>query len=347
VRAVPLLFVPPQINKYYVLDLSPQKSVVRYLVAQGFQVFIVSWRNPGPAQRDWGMAHYVQALVEATDVVRAITRSKRLNVSGGCSGGITTAMLLSHLAALRDRRVNSVTFWVCVLDPLATDSDVGALVTPRSIELARRRSARSGVLSGAALARVFAWLRPNDLVWNYVVSNYLHGETPPAFDVLFWNADSTNLAAALHSDYLDLYLKRPFARPGETNLLGRPVDLRRVDVDAYILAGTTDHITPWQACYRTTAMLGGEKQFVLSNSGHVQAIVNPPGNPKSRYYTASALPPSADEWLAGAQEHEGSWWEHWSKWLHDRSGSEVDAPRRLGSRAHPVLGPAPGEYVLG
>jgi polyhydroxyalkanoate synthase len=279
--------------------------------------------------------------------VRAITRSKRLNVSGGCSGGITTAMLLSHLAALRDRRINSVTFWVCVLDPLATDSDVGALITPRSIELARRRSAKAGVLSGAALARVFAWLRPNDLVWNYVVSNYLHGETPPAFDVLFWNADSTNLAAALHSDYLDLYLKRPFARPGETNLLGRPVDLRRVDVDAYVLAGSTDHITPWQACYRTTGMLGGEKQFVLSNSGHVQAIVNPPGNPKSRYFTGSAMPPSAEEWLAGAQENEGSWWEHWSKWLHERSGPEVDAPRRLGSRTHPVLVPAPGEYVHG
>jgi polyhydroxyalkanoate synthase len=240
-----------------------------------------------------------------------------------------------------------VTFWVCVLDPLATDSDVGALITPRSIELARRRSAKTGVLPGAALARVFAWLRPNDLIWNYVVSNYLHGETPPAFDVLFWNADSTNLAAALHSDYLDLYLKRPFARPGETNLLGRPVDLRRVDVDAYVLAGSTDHITPWQACYRTTGMLGGEKQFVLSNSGHVQAIVNPPGNPKARYYTSSALPPSADEWLAGAQEHEGSWWEHWSKWLHERSGPEVDAPRRPGSRTHPVLVPAPGEYVFG
>jgi polyhydroxyalkanoate synthase len=347
VHAVPLLFVPPQINKYYVLDLSPQKSVVRHLVAQGFQVFIVSWRNPGPAQRDWGMGHYVESLVEATDVVRAITGSKRLNLSGGCSGGITTAMLLSHLAARRDRRVNAVTFWVCVLDPLATDSDVGALITPRSIELARRRSAKTGVLPGAALARVFAWLRPNDLIWNYVVSNYLHGETPPAFDVLFWNADSTNLAAALHSDYLDLYLKRPFARPGETNLLGRPVDLRRVDVDAYILAGSTDHITPWQACYRTTGMLGGEKQFVLSNSGHVQAIVNPPGNPKARYYTSSALPPSADEWLAGAQEHEGSWWEHWSKWLHERSGPEVDAPRRPGSRTHPVLVPAPGEYVFG
>jgi polyhydroxyalkanoate synthase len=347
VHALPLLFVPPQINKYYVLDLAPQKSQARYLVSLGFQVFIVSWRNPGPAQRHWGMGHYVESLVEASDVVRAITGSKRLNVSGGCSGGITTAMLLSHLAALGDHRINSATFWVCVLDPVATDSDVGALLTPQSIEIARRRSAKTGILPGTDLARVFAWLRPNDLVWNYVVNNYLHGETPPAFDVLFWNSDSTNLTAALHSDYLDLYLKRPFARPGTMKLLGRPIDLRRVDVDAYIVGGTTDHITPWKACYRTTGMLRGKRQFVLSNSGHIQAIVNPPGNPKARYYTNGALPASADEWLTGAGENEGSWWEHWSRWLRDRSGAEVAAPRRLGSRTHGVLAPAPGEYVLG
>jgi polyhydroxyalkanoate synthase len=347
VRAIPLLFVPPQINKYYVLDLTPQRSLVRYLVSQGFQVFVVSWRNPGPAERDWGMGHYVQSLVEASDVVRSVTGSKRINVSGGCSGGITAAMLLSHLAARRDRRVNSATFWVCVLDPIATDSEVGALLSERSIELARRRSAKKGILAGADLARVFAWLRPNDLVWNYVVSNYLHGETPPAFDVLFWNSDSTNLTAALHSDYLDLYLKRPFAHPGTVDLHGRPIDLGRVDVDAYIVGGTTDHITPWKACYRTTGMLGGKMQFVLSNSGHVQAIVNPPGNPKSRYFTNPELPPTADEWLAGAKENEGSWWDHWSAWLRQRSGAEVTAPRQPGSRRYPVLAAAPGEYVLG
>jgi polyhydroxyalkanoate synthase subunit PhaC len=347
VHAIPLLFVPPQINKYYVLDLAPQKSLARFLVSLGFQVFIVSWRNPGPGQRDWGMGHYVQSLVRASDVVRAITRSRRINVSGGCSGGITTAMLLSHLAANRDHRVNSATFWVCVLDPVATDSDVGALITPQSIEIARRRSARTGILPGAELARVFAWLRPNDLVWNYVVNNYLHGDTPPAFDVLFWNADSTNLTAALHSDYLDMYLKRPFAEPGTVKLLGRPIDLRRVDVDSYIVGGTTDHITPWKACYRTTGMLGGKKEFVLSNSGHVQAIVNAPGNPKARYFTSGSLPPTADEWLAGATENEGSWWEHWAAWLRERSGPEVAAPRELGSRAYRVLAAAPGEYVHG
>lgn len=347
VHAIPLLFVPPQINKYYVLDLAPQKSLARFLVSLGFQVFIVSWRNPGPEQRDWGMGHYVKALVKASDVVRSITGSKRINISGGCSGGITTAMLLSHLAELRDRRINSVTFWVCVLDPVATDSDIGALVTPQSIEIARRRSAKTGILPGATLARVFAWLRPNDLVWNYVVNNYLHGETPPAFDVLFWNADSTNLTAALHSDYLDLYLKRPFANPGDVKLLGRPIDLHRVGVDSYVLGGTTDHITPWKACYRVTGMLSGKREFVLSNSGHIQAIVNPPGNPKARYFTSSALPPTADEWLAGAVENEGSWWEHWSVWLRARSGPEVAAPHRLGSRAYRVLTAAPGKYVLG
>lgn len=347
VRAMPLLFVPPQINKYYVLDLTPEKSMSRYLVEQGFQVFVVSWRNPGPEHRDWGLADYVAALVDVIGVVTSISGSEKVNISGGCSGGITTATLLSYLAAKGDRRINSVTFWVCVLDPRMEDSDVGVLVTKRGIEMARKRSAKKGVLAGSDLSRVFAWLRPNDLVWNYVVNNYLHGQKPPAFDVLFWNNDSTNLSAGLHSDYLSLYETQPFANPGKESLLGEPIDLGKVDIDAFIVGGVTDHITPWKACYRTTQMLGGKREFVLSNSGHIQAILNPPGNPKAKYFVNDNIPATADEWAASASEVQGSWWERWSSWLNERSGEEIPAPKKLGSRKFKPMDPAPGTYVLG
>ncbi|MDO8838308.1 MAG: alpha/beta fold hydrolase [Parvibaculum sp.] len=347
VHAVPLLFVPPQINKYYVLDLTPEKSMSQYLVRQGYQVFVVSWRNPGPEHRDWGLADYVTALVEVIGVVCSITDSEKLNISGGCSGGITTATLLSHLAAIGDTRVNSVTFWVCVLDPRMEDSDVGVLVTRRGIEMARKRSAKKGVLAGSDLSRVFAWLRPNDLIWNYVVNNYLHGQKPPAFDVLFWNNDSTNLTAGLHSDYLSLYETQPFANPGKEEILGNPIDLGKVDIDAFIVGGVTDHITPWKACYRTTRMLGGKREFVLSNSGHIQAILNPPGNPKAKYFVNDKLPDTADEWAASASEVHGSWWERWATWLGERSGETIPVPKKLGNRKYKPMEAAPGTYVLG
>tara|TARA_R110000868_G_scaffold1276_2_gene9964 strand:- start:16597 stop:18294 length:1698 start_codon:yes stop_codon:yes gene_type:complete len=347
VHATPLLFVPPQINKYYVLDLTPEKSISQFLVSQGFQVFVVSWRNPGPEHRAWGLADYVAALVDVIGVVCAITKSKQLNISGGCSGGITTATLLSHLAAEGDKRVKSVTFWVCVLDPQMEDSDVGALVTKRGIDMARQRSAKKGILSGNDLSRVFAWLRPNDLVWNYVVNNYLHGQKPPAFDVLFWNNDSTNLTATLHSDYLSLYDTKPFANPGTVEMLGHPIDLSKVKIDSFIVGGVTDHITPWKACYRTTKMLGGKKEFVLSNSGHIQAILNPPGNPKAKYFVNDKLPDTADEWAATATPVQGSWWERWAVWLGERSGEQVPAPKKRGNAKYKPTDAAPGTYILG
>tara|TARA_R110002124_G_scaffold10097_4_gene51047 strand:- start:214 stop:1911 length:1698 start_codon:yes stop_codon:yes gene_type:complete len=347
VHATPLLFVPPQINKYYVLDLTPEKSISQFLVGQGFQVFVVSWRNPGPEHRDWGLADYVAALVDVIGVICAITKSKQLNISGGCSGGITTATLLSHLAAEGDKRVKSVTFWVCVLDPQMEDSDVGALVTKRGIDMARQRSAKKGILSGNDLSRVFAWLRPNDLVWNYVVNNYLHGQKPPAFDVLFWNNDSTNLTATLHSDYLSLYDTKPFANPGTVEMLGHPIDLSKVKIDSFIVGGVTDHITPWKACYRTTKMLGGKKEFVLSNSGHIQAILNPPGNPKAKYFVNDKLPDTADEWAATATPVQGSWWERWAVWLGERSGEQMPAPKKLGNAKYKATDAAPGTYIMG
>ena len=348
-HAVPLLIIPPQINKAYVNDLSPDKSIVRYLVNGGVQTFMVSWRNPTPEHSDWGLADYVDQLVESIGVILQITRSKTVNIAGACSGGITAATLMSKLAAAGDQRVGSATLMVCVLDPRSTDSETGALVSKHGLELARRRSAKKGVLDGASLSRVFAWLRPNDLVWNYVVNNYLHGEPPPAFDVLYWNNDSTNLTAALHSDYLDFYETQPFARPGTTTVAGHLVDLTKVTRDVFIVAGVTDHITPWKACYRISQLVGSPNvEFILSQAGHIQSLLNPPGNPKAKYFRGETRPPaSLDEWLAShAKEHAGSWWPFWLDWLRTRSGPLKPARKTLGSKAHPPGDPAPGLYVF-
>ncbi len=349
VHEFPLLIVPPQINKAYINDLTPEKSIIRYELAHGIQPFLISWRNPQIEHRDWGLAEYVDAIITALDVVTSVTGAKKVNVAGACSGGITTATLLSRLKAMGDERINSATLMVCVLHPQRNDSEAGALVSEHGIKLARERSAKKGILEGSSLARTFAWLRPNDLVWNYVINNYLHGEDPPAFDILFWNNDSTNLTAALHSDYLRVYEEQPFANPGTSELAGHFVDLTKVDCDFFIMGGVTDHITPWKACYRSTQLFGSKNiEFVLSHSGHIQAILNPPGNPKAKFYRAGGTPPPTPEkWLAGAEEVAGSWWPYWMKWLQDRSGKQVAAPKSLGSKAYKPLGPAPGEYALG
>ena len=349
VRPVPLLIIPPQINKAYVNDLSPDKSIIGFLTASGIQPFMVSWRNPTAEHRDWGLGDYVDELIAAIDVICQISKSKTVNISGACSGGITAATLLSKLAAAGDKRIGSATLMVCVLDPQPDDSETGALVSKHGIEMARRRSAKAGVLEGSSLSRTFAWLRPNDLVWNYVVNNYLHGEDPPAFDVLFWNNDSTNLTAALHSDYLRVYETQPFSVPGVTELAGHKVDLTKVTQDVFIVAGVTDHITPWKACYRTTQLLGSPNvEFILSQAGHIQSLLNPPGNPKAKYFKSPDRPPAdIDEWLTRrAAEHAGSWWPLWAQWLQERSGEPKAAPKSLGSRKHPPGEAAPGLYVF-
>jgi polyhydroxyalkanoate synthase len=347
VHKIPLLQIPPQINKFYVADLTPDKSIVRYLLSQGIQLFVISWRNPTKAHAGWGLAEYVNAVEEASDVVMQITRQKRINVTAACSGGITASCFVSAMAAKKDKRVNAFTLQVCVLDPSPRDSEVGVFVSRRGIEIARQASKRKGILEGDELSRVFAWLRPNDLIWNYVVNNYLLGEDPPPFDVLFWNNDTTNLPAALHSDYLDIYHLKPFATPGDTMFAGHHLDMGQITQDLFITAGTTDHITPWKACYRTTRMVGSRNiKFVLSNSGHIQSLINPPGNPKASYFTADKIPATADEWMAGANQHEGSWWPEWSEWLKERSGDEKPAPKKLGQKAHPPLLEAPGSYVF-
>ena len=341
----PLLVVPPQVNKFYVMDLSPNKSLVRYLVANGLQVFTISWRNPTPEQREWGFETYDRAILEAIDVVRAITGSADVNMLAACLGGMTQATLLGHLAARGDRRVHAATFLVTVLDS-NVESTMGLFATPETIAAAKQASRLKGVIEGQELARAFAWLRPNDLIWNYWVNNYLLGNDPAAFDVLYWNNDTTRLPARLHGEMLDLLQTNAFARPGALEVLGTPVDLSRVTNDAYIIAGITDHITPWQGCYATTQLLGGEVKFILSNSGHIQAILNPPGNPKASYFVNERYPADAGQWQAGAQKRAGSWWEDWRDWLGQRSGEQKPAPQGLGSEQYLPGAAAPGTYVF-
>lgn len=346
VYKIPLMVIPPQINKFYALDLAPDKSMVRFLTKMGYQVFAISWRNPTRQHSHWGLENYVEALIEASDAIKKISRSPRINVTGACSGGITLALLLSELASRGDNRVNCYTLMVSVLDGKKSDSEVGLFVNDKAIEAARRQSAKKGILTGDELGRSFAWMRPNDLIWNYVVNNYLLGEAPPPFDVLFWNNDSTNLPAQLHSDYLDIFQDRRFRPDKEIPFMGNNVDLASVTQDGFMVAGVTDHITPWKACYRNVRLMGGETEFILSNSGHLQSLINPPGNPKALYYTNKDFPPRADRWLEGAESKNESWWIRWNEWLSERSGEMKKAPKSLGNKAYPPISQAPGEYVF-
>ncbi len=350
VYAVPQLTIPPQINKMYINDLSPDKSVVKYQVDAGIQTFVISWKNPTKEQGSWGMGDYVASCREAMEAVAAITGSDMVNVSAGCSGGQTAAVLASQLAADGSDLLGALTLMVCVLHPQHGDIEAGALMTDNGLALARKRAAKGGIIRGDDLSRGFAWLRPNDLIWNYVVNNYLLGDDPPAFDVLFWNSDATNLSATLMGDFLTLSETLAFTRKGEVEMAGHMIDLCKVDADLFILGGVTDHITPWRATYRSTQLFGsGQVTYVLSQSGHMQAILNPPGNPKARYYVQQAdgpLPATAEEWLEGAHEVAGSWWPFWIEWLQQRSGEQTAAPETLGGEGFAATDPAPGRYVL-
>jgi polyhydroxyalkanoate synthase len=328
----PVVVIPPQINKFYVLDLAPGRSFTEFAVASGLPYFAISWRNATAAQREWGLDRYARACVDAIDIACAITGADAASIVGLCAGGVTMAKVLETAP----RKVASATFAVSMLD-LKAPSMVGMLASDAVVAMALRRSRSRGVLDGAEMARVFAWMRPNDLVWNYWVNNYLMGNDPPAFDILFWNADHTRLPAELHADFLDMYVRNP---------LPASAPLKRFSAPTYVVAGMTDHIVPWKAAYRTTQMVGGRPEFVLSSSGHIQSIVNPPGNPKASYFAAAAGSSDPDEWLAGAASSRGSWWEHWARWTASHSGARRPAPKTLGSRKYRSRGKAPGKYVL-
>ena len=345
VRETPLLLVPPMINKYYVADMAPGRSMIEYFVGAGQQAFAISWRNPGEEAADWGLDTYAQAVLDALAAVETITGAEQSHVLGLCAGGITLATVVAHLAAQGEQeRIAGMTLGVCVIDN-ADAGRAGALIDRPTAAAAVAESYRRGYLDGRSLAGVFAWLRPNDLVWGYWVNNYLLGKDPPAFDILYWNADATNMPAALHRDFLELALSNSLVQPGELSVLGTPVDLRRITVDTYLVAGIADHITPWQSCYRTSQLLGSAPRFVLSNSGHIAAMVNPPGNEKASYRIAEQTPADAEAWLESAAERKGTWWDDYVAWLGERSGAEKRAPRKLGGKGLRPLEPAPGSYV--
>jgi polyhydroxyalkanoate synthase subunit PhaC len=350
VYEIPQLTIPPQINKMYINDLSPDKSVIKWQVDNGVQTFVISWRNPSKDQGHWGMADYIAACEKALEVVSAITGSKKVNVSAGCSGGQTASVLASKLAATNNPILGTLTLMVCVLHPKPTDIEAGSLVSENGMALARQRALKQGIIKADDLARGFAWLRPNDLIWNYVINNYLLGQDPPAFDVLFWNADATNLSSSLMADFLTLFETLAFTKQGEVEMAGHKVDLSKVTADLFILGGVTDHITPWKATYRSTQLFGSKDvTYVLSQSGHMQAILNPPGNPKAKYFVQAKkgkLPETADEWLQGTEEVKGSWWPLWMEWVQKRSGKQKPAPAALGNDTYKPTDSAPGLYVV-
>ncbi|MGZ4604595.1 MAG: PHA/PHB synthase family protein [Blastococcus sp.] len=345
VRAVPLLMIPPTINKFYVADLAPGRSIVENYLNAGQQVFMMSWRNPDARHAGWGLDTYGQAVLDAMDAVEEVTGQEQVALQAFCSGGIITSMVLAHLAATgRQDRVRAASFAVTVLD-WARAGTVTALMDEDSVKASTEKSRKKGYLDGSQLSAVFAWLRPNDLVWNYWVNNYLQGKPPPNFDILYWNADATRMSAALHRDFIDIALGNSLVEPGKATMLGTPVDLSKVTVDTYVTAGIADHLCPWQACYRTTQLFGGTCRFILSTSGHIASLVNPPGNPKSTFQVRTSTPDDPAEWLSGAETVQGSWWPDFTAWLGERSGEEIPAPTSLGGPL-PELGEAPGTYVF-
>ncbi len=347
VRTIPLLMVPPVINKYYVMDIAPGRSMIEYFVQQGQQVFAISWRNPRARHRDWGFDAYGAALVEAMDAVQKIAGADSAHLLATCSGGIIAAMTAAHLADIGEGdRIAGLNLAVTVLDETRAGFAAAAM-SDRAAQAAIRVSARKGFLDGRDMAEMFAWLRPTDLVWRYVVNNYVQGRKPAPFDVLFWNADTTRMAAALHRDMVLMGLRNALVTPGAISMLGSPVDLSKITSDAYVIGGVADHISPWQATYRSARLLGSkDNRYVLSTSGHIAALVNPPGNPKASYRTGPVDAEDPEQWLESAQKFGDSWWPDYVSWLAERSGPEVDAPKALGGEDLPPLGPAPGSYVM-
>jgi polyhydroxyalkanoate synthase subunit PhaC len=345
VYQTPVLLVPPMISKYYVVDLSPANSMVQYLGERGLQCFALSWRNVSKAQARWGLDDYIAGIVEAVRTVADIAGSEQVHLSGLCAGGIMSTCAAAHLAQIGEiDRLASLNLNVTVLD-LERGSPVMAFVSPEAAKVAGTKVRQRGYLPGAELSRTFAWLRANDMIWNNFVNNYYLGNRPPALDLLYWNLDSMNMSAAAHADMMRIGLENPL--PKKTlELLGTTIDLSKITCDAYSVGAETDHLTPWPACYRSVHLLGGKTRFVLSTSGHVAAVIHPPGNPKSAYWIGDESIPEPDAWFAKATAHKGTWWEDWSAWLSVRSGAKKEPPATLGSASYRPLGPAPGEYVF-
>ena len=349
----PMLFVPPCINKYYILDLQPENSLIRHTVAQGHRVFVVSWRNADDSVKTDTWDQYIEdAAIRAIEVVQQITGSQQINTLGFCVGGTILATALAVLAARGQKPAASVTLLTTFLDFTSTGVldlfiDEG-MVQMREMTLGPQSPGGGNLLKGQELATTFSFLRPNDLVWNYVVGNYLKGETPPPFDLLYWNSDSTNLPGPMYCWYLrNTYLENNLVKPNKLTVCGEKIDLRRIDAPAYVYASREDHIVPWDGAYRNTQVLGGKVRFVLGASGHIAGVINPPAKGKRSHWigAASALPDNAQDWFAKSKEHPGSWWPDWTAWLASHAGKQVPAPKTPGNKIHRVIEAAPGRYV--
>ena len=341
----PTLLIVPPIGKYYFMDLAPKRSFVEYAVSCGIPMFVTSWRNPQKEHAAWGLDDYVQTCLDLVDAVCKISGSKQINTLGMCAGGIITTLMLAVMAGRGDKRVGAAGFGVMLLD-FDSEAPIGAFKIGPIRSIGRRRSASKGILPASNLANVFAWMRPNDLVWNYWSNNYLMGKEPPAFDILAWSVDGTNLPGKLHGQFLDLFEGNLLTKPGALTVLGVAIDLKRVQQEVFATGALTDHLTPWKACYRTTQLLGGPSQFVLSNSGHIASLVNPPGNPKASYWIGPKPMADAEAWREKCVQKTGTWWEVWSDWTVARSGRKRAAPKALGNAGHPQICAAPGRYVL-
>jgi polyhydroxyalkanoate synthase len=332
------------VNRYYVLDLGPDRSFIEFALSQGVQVFVTSWRNPTREHSTWNLDTYASALLDAIDAVREITGSDQVGTVGLCAGGQLLAATLGHLADRGDDRIAYACFGVSQLD-MDVPSVAGIAMHPTLTRAARLGTRAAGVVDGRDISAIFSWLRPNELVWSAFVNNYLLGKQPPSYDILAWNADSTRLPGALQRDLLRIAEQNLLARPDGLSVLGTPVDLGRVKADAYVVGAETDHLVPWRGAYRTTQLLGGDTTFVLSGGGHIQHLVNPPEKPKAHFRTGSTPGPHAEAWLAAASREQGTWWTHWADWVLSRSGEEKAAPAVLGSTTHVALEAAPGSYV--
>jgi polyhydroxyalkanoate synthase len=344
VHAVPLLFCPPWINKYYIMDLAPGRSLIEWAVQHGHTCFAISYRNPDASMRELQFEDYLrQGVLDAVRVVREITGAAEVNTLSVCLGGTLTAMALAHNAANGDRSIKSATFLNTLTD-FSTPGVLGVFTDEPTIAGLEKQMAKAGFLDSSNMAHTFDALRANDLIFSYVVNNWLLGNKPPAFDLLVWNKDSTRMPARMHSQYLrSCYLHNEFAR-GEFEVDGQRLDPTKVDVDTYVLAAVDDHIVPWVSGYKTTQLFGGNNRFVLSTSGHIAGIVNPPG-PKAKHWTNNAHPADPQEWKDNATLQTGTWWEDWTKWIAKQGGPKVAAPASLGNKDYPVIESAPGSYV--
>ena len=352
----PFLMVPPCINKFYILDLQPENSLIRYATAQGHRTFVLSWRNPDQSMAGKTWDDYIEhAAIKAIKVVQEITGADTLNALGFCVGGTILATALAVLAARGEKPVESATLLTSLLD--FTDTGIlDIFIDETSVKYREAEIGKGGLLKGKDLASTFSFLRPNDLVWNYVVGNYLKGETPPPFDLLYWNSDSTNLPGPFYAWYLrNTYFENNLIKPGKLAVCGEKIDLGKLDMPFYIYGSREDHIVPIGGAYASTQVLPGKKRFVMGASGHIAGVINPPAKKKRSYWindklatTKSAgdrFPAAQEDWQKDATEHAGSWWPDWSDWLQANAGKQIAAPKTYGNRNYKVIEPAPGRYV--